>query len=141
MSETPIALIGCCKKKLSQASRVQELYQSPLFKLSVAYAEKRGLKWAVLSAKHGLVLPYRILEPYDETLIKMPVAKRRAWGLGVAQDLEFTWGVEMKYVFLAGEAYRMAVSALPPARLEEPLTGLGIGDRLRFLKNFIGEKA
>lgn len=139
MSET-IALIGCCKKKQLDAARVQELYQSSLFKLSVAYAEKRGLKWAVLSAKYGLVLPFRILKPYDETLTRMSAQAKRAWGLGVAQDLEFTWGVSARYVFLAGESYRTAVSALPPARLEEPLAGMGIGHRLQYLRNYVGEK-
>lgn len=49
-------------------------------------------RWFVLSAKHGLVEPDRVLASYDETLTDLPLATRRVWSGQVVQALEEALG-------------------------------------------------
>ena len=46
----------------------RDLYCSPTFQKSVDWAERRGLPWAILSAKHGLIEPWEEIEDYDQKL-------------------------------------------------------------------------
>ncbi len=68
-----IGLVGCCKKKLDRAAPARELYQSDLFKSSVAWLEARDELdgWAILSAKHRLVMPDDVIYPYELSLADM----------------------------------------------------------------------
>jgi hypothetical protein len=63
-----VGLVGCASAKLSQPAPARELYTSPLFRKASAYAEATCTRWYVLSAKHGLVAPDAILEPYNVKL-------------------------------------------------------------------------
>lgn len=68
-SETyTVGLVGCASQKLRRAAPARELYVSQLFKKASAYAEKTCDRWYILSAKHGLVHPDEVLEPYDVKL-------------------------------------------------------------------------
>jgi hypothetical protein len=128
-----IALIGCSAQKLARPAPARELYTGALFRFSVAYAEKRGLRWVVLSAKHGVVLPDDVIEPYDMTLARWTPPQIMKWGIGVGGDLERRFP-GARYVFLAGSMYWVAVSSFARNRVEDPLRGLQIGERLSFLK-------
>ena len=44
--------------------------------------------WFILSAKHGLVSPDAVLEPYDESLTGMSAAPRRAWAGHVLAQID-----------------------------------------------------
>lgn len=63
-----VGLVGCASQKLRRPAPARELYVSPLFKKASAYAEQACDRWYVLSAKHGLVHPDAIFEPYDMKL-------------------------------------------------------------------------
>jgi hypothetical protein len=133
-----IALIGCCQRKLARPAPARELYTSPLFRLSVAWAEARGLPWLVLSARHGVVAPQQVVEPYDLSLSQ--VAKLaddlKRWRLLCHVTLR---GRARRFVLLAGKLYREAVIA-PGGELahDTPLAGLGIGQRLAWLTGDAG---
>jgi hypothetical protein len=64
-----VGLVGCVKSKQSQAAPARELYVSPLFRGRRAWVERTCDRWFILSAKHGLVEPDRVLAPYDEILM------------------------------------------------------------------------
>lgn len=133
-----IYLIACVKKKQPIAAKARELYISPLFKLSLAYAKKQMPDAIyILSAKYGLVELDQVVEPYEQTLIGKNKQIIKEWGEKVKSQLEKKANLrEDQFVFLAGEKYQQA---LHPhiSNDENPLKGLGLGKRLKFLKEQI----
>lgn len=64
-----IALVGCGKSKLPHPAPARLLYIGSLFKAARRYVEDAGYDaWWILSARHGLVHPDEITEPYEATL-------------------------------------------------------------------------
>lgn len=111
----------------------QHLYLSPLFLKASAYARKYGDFWYVLSAKHGLVDPDEILEPYNETLNRMSASERRIWAHRVLDRLAVKLNVGDLVTFLAGQKYREYL--IKPIEemgccVEIPLQGKRIGEQL-----------
>jgi hypothetical protein len=157
-----VALVGCGKEKLRHAAPAQDLYTSQLFRLARAWAERHCDLWGILSAKHHFVLPHEVIEPYDLTLKDLDVDHLKQWKWHANWKLftklpwEVVKGPEEKivldgrvlthrpdiglrgfeFVFLAGEAYEGALHATAgrtyPATF--PLRGLGIGERMHWLK-------
>ncbi len=150
-----VALVACCGEKADHPAPARELYQSHLFRLSLAYAERiLGGEVYILSAQHGLVRLDQVLEPYDLSLREMDAEERAWWGHEVEMQLaevlgaehtheedaeplhEFRWNFflhdpRLRVVLLAGALCR------PPEILgvtvEEPLAGMGIGQRKAWL--------
>lgn len=135
-------LIACAQKKLARPAFVCDLYTSPLFKMSVAYAETlRPRTIFVLSAKYGLLQLHDIRAPYERTLNTMSSAAVRTWSKRVLMQLRDKTNVKKdEFVFLAGERYRkFLVPHLRNTRV--PLAGLTIGKQLQFLKRALAEAA
>lgn len=92
----------------------------------------------MLSAKHGLVEPQQILEPYDETLAGRPSSELRAWAGRVVRELKERLGPLREHTFEvhAGAAYRNhgLVQGLRAERalVEVPAEGLTQGQQLAF---------
>lgn len=132
-----VGLVGCASTKLRRPAPARELYVSQLFKKASAYAEATCDRWYILSAKHGLVHPDAVLEPYD---VKLGANTRgqepiHNWADRVrkqlAAELDGVPGVDL--VVLAGVQYQTVVR---PCQwpFEIPMAGLGIGQQLGFLK-------
>jgi hypothetical protein len=135
---TPITvgLVGCASQKLKRPAPARELYVSQLFKKASAYAELTCDRWYVLSAKHGLVHPDTILEPYD---IRLGTNHRTTppihqWAAGVREQLavELAGLENVKLIALAGEQYRVPVYR-GAWEYEIPMKGMGIGQQLGWL--------
>jgi hypothetical protein len=129
-------LVSCAATKLDRSAPAADLYTSPLFRVARCYAEASGHPWFILSARHGLVEPTTILEPYDTKLSDLKPDERSAWANRVTYALYLRgfggWGV---FEIHAGDAYaRPLRDALAPIALDiiEPLDGLGIGQRLHW---------
>lgn len=103
-----IGLVGCVKTKLPSPAPAGDLYVSPLFRGRRDFVERTCDRWFVLSAKHGLVEPQQILEPYDETLAGRPSSELRAWAGRVVRELKDRLGPLREHTFEvhAGAAYR-----------------------------------
>lgn len=139
-----ICLVACSSRKLPFAAQARNLYDSALFKKSRALAENSFDRWFILSAKHGLVEPQTVLEPYNLTLNELGVAERRVWA-------DRVWGALFRYVvpggsvtFLAGKRYREFLAPWLQAkgvRTLVPLEGLRIGQQLRRLDEMAGRDA
>ena len=127
-----VGLVSCCGPKLDRPAPAQDLYTSDLFKKSRAYVEATCDRWAILSAKHGLVMPNQVLEPYDVRLGAMPATERRVWALTTHTQLRAAFGPDAKFVVLAGKRYLAATEGL---KVVTPLAGKGIGERLSWLKS------
>jgi hypothetical protein len=131
-----IALIACSKQKQGQPAPARALYTSPWFRLARAWAEQHADGWHILSAKHGLVAPEQVLEPYDQRLRTEDA--RCSWACEVAEQVGATVPDRAaKLIVLAGRDY--ARSLVPILRDEgypvaTPLAGLGIGQQMAWLK-------
>jgi hypothetical protein len=128
-------LISCVSRKLGRKATAEELYISPLFRLSLNYARELSPDGIfILSAKHGLLPLQAEIEPYNETLHKMPKAQVKEWADRVFSQLQVITDVEKdRFIFLAGSRYRKhLVKRLPLSEI--PLAGLGIGKQLQWLK-------
>lgn len=146
---TRVALVACSSKKAPVAVKARYLYQGNLFRLSVAWIERRShvyRHWGILSAKHGLVLPDTVVEPYDMTLDSFTYDERLAWGRRTRQQLVDQWGAGTAYTLLCGAFYKYAVDGLPftedvfghwarQRKDEGKRTRTGIGILMRELKN------
>ncbi len=137
-----IGLVGCGAAKRPEPAPARDLYTGGLFAKASAYAEATCDRWYVLSAKHGLVHPDTVLEPYD-----MRLGDRRtgppihSWfsqvKAGLREEMGQTEGQEtpLDLLMLAGSVYASIERSLPPVwTLQRPMEGLGIGQQLAWLK-------
>jgi hypothetical protein len=125
-----IGLVACCSEKGPTPDRADRLYRSTLFRLSAEYVRRNCPEWGILSALHGLVLPDRVIAPYDLTLADLDRAAREEWARRTRGQLLDRWPGST-FLVLAGEKYRGAVEGLGHL---DPLRGLTIGRRLAWLK-------
>ena len=135
-----IVLISCVSKKINRGAIAKDLYISPLFKYSMAYARKLNPDYIyILSAKHGLVGLNEYIEPYNETLNEKKIHEVKEWAKKVVIQINEKYDLNKdKFIFLAGSKYRRYI--LPRLKnYEIPLQGLGIGKQLAFLKNEINK--
>lgn len=135
---TRIGLVGCVKGKAATPAPASELYTSALFRGRREYVERTCDAWYVLSAKHGLVEPDRILEPYEQTLKSASRQERRDWSRRVVRDLRQRVGSLNGTVaeIHAGDEYRAygLVDGLiaEGAEVDAPVAGLPLGKQLAF---------
>lgn len=138
---TRVALIGCSASKLPHAAPAVQLYTGQLFRKSLAYAKQQGCVIRILSAKHGLVHPDTVLQPYNVTLGNMTYQERKSWGSYVSRNLNEFKQDETILLFLCGRSYVDPILgryAKPKYRsqfyrYERPLEGMGIGQQLHWL--------
>lgn len=75
---TTIGLVACGKGKTDHPAPAAALYNGTHFRKASAYGRDHYDRWAILSAKHGLILPETVIEPYDLSLRHLTAAERRA---------------------------------------------------------------
>jgi len=136
---TRVAIISCCKVKMERPAPAKNFYCSQLFTATRRYVEREIQRgnldgWFVLSAKHGLIEPEQIVEPYDVTLAKMSSAAKVVWSDQVVADIRRRWKHPelCRFSVFAGMLYAQPFNHFP--RTVFPLAGEGIGDRLKFFK-------
>lgn len=135
-SHDTVYLVACVAEKSAQPMEARELYLSDLFIKARTFVERRGGKWFILSALHGLVAPNRVLNPYDCTLNTMSAPQRRAWAARVIEQMRTELPTARRIVVLAGDSYRAHLmehlqSICPDVTV--PMEGLRIGEQLRWL--------
>jgi hypothetical protein len=140
-----ICLIACASSKVPVAAPARELYSSALFRKSRALAESRFDKWFILSAKHGLVFPDQILEPYNQTLNGMPPDERQQWACRTFDQLTQYTHPDDTLTFIAGANYREDLGNLLRHRGNDvfaPTAGMSIGRLLQWLDrvNLAGQR-
>lgn len=130
-------LVGCGKSKRADPTAAGDLYTDPLVQKSLTYAQQEaaasGGTVRILSALHGAVELDHVLDPYDLSMNDLAAAERRAWGDRVADTLAADVEHERaRLVVLAGRMYADPLRRHFP-RIGEPMRGLGLGRRLRWL--------
>ncbi len=139
MTRKRIGLVGCTSRKLDNAAPARELYAaSPIFRGRRDYVAKSSQSWFILSAKHHLVAPDKVLEPYDVTLRSATTSGKRDWARVVLHELEGRLGDLGSYEFEihAGADYRNfgLVQGLRDrgATVTVPAEGVGLFDLTAF---------
>jgi hypothetical protein len=134
-----IGLVGCTKSKVAHAAPAGDLYlASPLFRGRREYVERTCDRWFVLSAKHGVVSPDQVLEPYDVRLAGAPTRVKREWTDRVLHELKERLGDVrgIEFEIHAGNDYwgfgLVDGLAARGAKVEIPTTGLSQGEQLAF---------
>lgn len=133
---TTVGLVASASRKRQHPASARDLYVSQLFRKASAYAAATCDRWYILSAKHGLVHPDTVPEPYDVRLgTKNPgVPSVRAWAAEVRGQLEaeLTGLENVTLIALADSQYRAALQDAPWP-VEVPMQGMGIGRQLGWL--------
>jgi predicted RNA methylase len=112
---TPIVLVACSDTKIAthgQLAAAADLYASPLFRKSLAYARAITSedRIRILSALHGLLRTTDKINSYDFAIQQLSERERDAWGERVHDALGRQFGREPQdLTILAGAEY---VSAL-----------------------------
>lgn len=136
-----VILVGCGARKLDRAAEARDLYTGPLFVKARRYAEAQGCPWFVLSAKHGLVEPGRVLHPYDLALSDLTDEQRAVWAAGVRFSL---WSRNLLGGSVveahAGRGYVTPLRSLVDG-VADPLRGLPVGRRLAWYDRHARERA
>lgn len=140
-----IGIVSCVKQKQEHRAPAEELYISDWFQKTKNYVKQNYDNWYIISAKHHLLDPKEIIDPYDESLYDMKADERKNWSRIVYNQIykKFLNPDSIRFFIFAGIKYRQYLLPL----LDEasytyniPLNGLGIGKQLQWLKNNIIDK-
>lgn len=127
--------IACGKSKLTESAEAVHLYTGQLFRRRLEFALARsGKPPRILSAKHGVLDPEQIVEPYDQTLAKKRKAERERWSFDVAGRLLRTTVAGDRLFVLAGALYVDGWSAALRAsgrQVDHLFRGLPMGKQLQ----------
>lgn len=155
VSSATIALIGCGKKKRSYACPARELYTGPLFTAQREWADANADAYFIASAKHLILEPDQVIEPYNLSMRQLDAETRRtrAWQIQLhfrSRWIDFcTFGksargyvvavTRPRVVLLASRDYLFGFHewqqrANDSFAFETPLAGKGIGQQLAWLR-------
>ena len=128
-----VTLIQCTNSKRDSQCKAAAMYdESEYYKKMRRFAKAKGNEWYILSAKHGLLYPDKIIEPYD------------SYGLSDTQAAEIATELSDKGVseveIIAGKKYtdpltpeleRMGIDVIEHCR------GMMIGERMKELNTLV----
>ncbi|MBI2635153.1 MAG: hypothetical protein HYW79_01250 [Parcubacteria group bacterium] len=131
-----VALVSCVKNKRDGRYKAKDIYISSLFRLAWKYASSHFDKVFILSAKHGLLEPSKLIRQYDVTLNNMAVCERKQWSRKVVKQIRRRIIKSAEIHFFCGKKYReFIVKLLQERKCIIPLKSLGIGKQLQWYKN------
>lgn len=139
-----VCLVACTSRKGDHPAPAEFIYKSPLFSAGRSYAENRSDQWFILSAKHGLLSPHDVIEPYNESLMTQSDSQRREWAERVRQDFNARVPPGGRVIFLAGTAYRSYLGPLFESdgrKTAAPMSALGIGSQVAWLQKVASESS
>ena len=142
---TATVVIACSASKLPTPSPARCLYTGDLFVASRGFAEDKGLPLWIISAKHGVVSPDQVLEPYDCRVTggRRSHAKPGSWSYRTAYMISNRIR-PCHLVVLGGEHYRHPMTTWGSSFLSGftwrfPLMGMEIGFQKQWLKKRTSE--
>lgn len=129
-----VGLVGCGKAKLPYPAMAKDIYTGGYTKMSIGWAELNCSTFFILSAKYGLLDPFRVIKPYNVRLTDYDEDEVTGWGNMVQEQL-FDFGIAGRVVVvLAGMDYTDAVKYPGENDVLELCRNMKMGDRLRWMK-------
>lgn len=129
-----VHLVACASRKRAAPCAAADLYVSDWFVRARTFVEAMGGPWFILSARHGLLRPSKLVEPYDLALSHLTAGERRRWADRVLAQLDQAIGPDRApIVFLAGWLYREHLEPWAGNRAQVPMRGLGLGRQKAWL--------
>lgn len=133
-----LVIVGCGKLKQNRRCEAGEMYTGQLFQAAKSWAIANGDYWLIASAKFGLLRPDQEIDPYEKELrgdvrsIRTFKFRAQAGFAGFALEHELPTLVTI----LAGKNYVKGLrqTAIGKIKINTPLDGMGIGQRLSFFK-------
>lgn len=128
MSKT--CLVSCSSIKRSTPMEARMLYCSKVFELTRDWVELNGWPWYVLSAKHFLLNPSKVVAPYDN-VVHNAVAYKYWWSKQVYEQLIPKLNTNDVIVFYAGIRYRKLLAEWlirDGFKIEKPYENTGSGN-------------
>lgn len=124
MTSISVGLVACSGTKLREAAPARDLYQGALFRKAAAYCDGAYDRWFILSAKHYLVAPGEVLDPYNLTLKGRTVADIAHWASMVESGLRLGHGclTEGRHSWPVPSADRLMLGAWIQEGREQKLT-------------------
>jgi hypothetical protein len=140
MMKKTVALVACVQKKSDRPMPAGSLHHSTWFKKASQFAHQNADEWFILSPKYGLLSPYKVMPPYDESIYQMSVKERMSWAKHVVADLGELMSPGDLVLILAGVRYREFI--LEPIKqmgcqVEIPMAGMKIGTQLSWLNSHL----
>ena len=135
-----IALISCSESKKREAAPAADLYTSPRFKLSRAFALRQELNYYIISAKHGLLSPQDVIEPYDVNLRSFRPNERAAWAEKVVTRLLSLHPKTERVIIIADGLYSSSLAEALDAKniaLVQPFSQLSKETVIALLKHCV----
>ena len=128
-------LIQCTKSKRDEAAPARNLYDESTYYCKMKeFAEANGRQWYILSAKHGLLHPNTVVEPYDD----FGLSESQAQGIATKLVEKDVTHVDI----VAGKKYTESLIPELEARgieVKEYCKGLSIGKRMERLSKLTAE--
>lgn len=138
------AFIPCTKSKAERSCSARDMYwPSAGFRGAWQVAHQWGCQQLLIfSAKHGVLLPDEVIEPYDATLIGAGRLARERWAatvilqLGLAGEAPLIKAGDLVLSFLPRDYGEILHRVLRESGVEvdEPLQGKRPGERLAWFK-------
>lgn len=127
-----VVIVQCTASKRDQPAPARDIYdESTYYRKQRAYAESVADHWYIQSAKHGLLSPEVVIEPYNTHAKDVDAPEK--WAEEIATDLAAVTPAKSTVELLGGMAYADPLTPELEARgfdVLEPLRGLGIGERM-----------
>lgn len=99
-----VVICQCTGDKRDEAAPAGDIYdESDYFVKQRAYADLFGDYWFIQSAKHGLLEPGEVIEPYDKHA--KDIDNPEAWAESIADDLESMVPPDSTVDILGGKDY------------------------------------
>lgn len=120
-----VTIIQCTDSKRNEKAPARELYdESGYFCDMRDWAKSRNVPWYILSAKHGLVNPNTVLEPYNEFGISESQSET------IAEQLHEK-GIKVVYICAGMKYTGPLIPSLENIGIDvvNPFSGMGIGER------------
>lgn len=136
MIKRSVYLISCGKRKSDTPCMASDMYNSERFVQLKNLAILTKHEWYIISAKHGLLKPDTIIDPYDMCIDSFSIDQQRTWARKVVQSIG-TIAIGAKIVVWADGVYsKLLRDEFDTVGIEAdfPLSNLKSDDQAKYLQ-------
>jgi hypothetical protein len=133
MAPRTLCIISCTAHKRDAPLSAENLYSSDLFYKSRRFAQANFDSWLILSARHGLIEPGQLIEPYDVNLNSLSKVERSSLSKRVFEQASRLSLERMTVTSVCGEDYEDLLAESGIKFVRRPEFSLPIGKKLAAL--------